>query len=402
MFDRMYHKIGPWSFWCFVLSICLNAATLFAQDTEDKKKLSDVLSFSGYVKDLQVLTIAPPEGNITYNFLHNRLNFKYYPSSAFTVALEARNRIFFGSDINRLPDFVDFVDFDNGYFDLTALVIKENGVLAVMQIDRAWADWYHGKWQVRIGRQRINWGKTLVWNPNDLFNTFNFTDFDYEEQPGSDAVKVTYYPTGMSSIEAAVKPGKSSDETVAAAIWRFNRRNYDLQILAGSYRTDYAVGIGWAGHIKNAGFKGEATWFHPKHFSSVNKRVLSATMTIDYSFEKPVYVQAGLLYNQHPNPDSLGMGTSGFLLGQQLSPKNLMPSDWSFIAQVNSNITPLFQANLAVIQTVSPAFTFVMPSLSYSLMDNLDLTLLDQSVFLFTSSKPNSFHSLYLRLKWSF
>ncbi|HVB02111.1 MAG TPA: hypothetical protein VNE41_00190, partial [Chitinophagaceae bacterium] len=25
----------------------------------------------------------------------------------------------------------------------------------------------------RLGKQRINWGKTLVWNPNDWFNTFN-------------------------------------------------------------------------------------------------------------------------------------------------------------------------------------------------------------------------------------
>jgi hypothetical protein len=384
------------------LSLLVWSLPAHGQQAGDTKKLSDVLSFKGYIKDLQVLTIAHPDLSTTYNFIHNRLNLKYYPSGTFTAALEVRNRIYFGSDINRIPDFSDFVAVDNGYFDFSAFVIKENSVLAVAQIDRLWLDWYKGDWQVRIGRQRINWGKTLVWNPNDLFNSFNFTDFDYEEQPGSDALKVVYYPTGMSSIEAAVKPGKNSNETVAAGMWRFNRNNYDLQVLTGVYKSDLAFGLGWAGNLKNAGFKGEATWFQPKKPSPTNKSVLSAALTVDYSFEKPVYIQGGVLYNQHSDTDSLGAGSLNFIRGQELSPKNLMPSDWSFIGQINGNITPLFQANLAVIQTISPAFTFVMPTLSYSVFDNLDITLVDQSVILFSSTRPNNLHSLFLRLKWSF
>lgn len=385
------------------LGICLFILpfSIHAQDSTDKKKLGDVLTFKGYIKDMQVLTIASPAPVTTYNFIHNRLNLKYYPSAAISAALEVRNRIYFGSGINQFPDFADFVALDNGYFDLSALVIKEKSMLAVAQIDRFWVDWYKGDWQVRVGRQRINWGKTLVWNPNDLFNSFNFADFDYEEQPGSDALKVTYYPTGMSSVEAAVKPGKNNHETVAAGLWRFNRNNYDLQVLAGVYQTDLAIGLGWAGNIKNAGFKGEATWFQPKRAVD-EKPVLSAAITVDYSFEKPIYIQGGILYNQHHDTDSMGMGSLQFFRGQELSPKNLMPSDWSFIGQINGNITPLFQASFAAIQTISPAFTFIMPSLSYSVFDNLDVTLLDQSVFLFTSAKPNNIHTLYLRLKWSF
>ncbi len=373
-----------------------------AQEVSGQKKLGDVLTFKGYIKDLQVVTIANPLPVTTYNFVHNRLNLKYYPSGSITAALEVRNRVYFGSGINQFPDFADLVSVDNGYFDFSALLIKQNAMLAVAQIDRFWVDWYKGDWQVRVGRQRINWGKTLVWNPNDLFNSFNFTDFDYEEQPGSDALKVTYYPTGMSSIEAAIKPGKKSNETVAAGLWRFNHNGYDLQVLAGLYKTDMALGMGWAGNIKNAGFKGEATWFQPIKSLTDQKSVLSATITVDYSFEKPIYIQGGVLYNQHHETDSSGLGSLDFIRGQELSPKNLMPSDWSFIGQINGNITPLFQANLAVIQTVSPAFSFIMPSLNYSLFDNLDVTLLNQSVVLFTSVKPNNVHTLYLRLKWSF
>jgi hypothetical protein len=178
----MNHSFGRQTKRLLGLVLCILSFSLTAQEVKEKKKLKDVLSFSGYIKDMQVLTIADPAPTTTYNFIHNRLNLKYYPSATLTAALEVRNRIFFGSAITQIPDFADFVDVDNGYFDLTALVIKKKSMLAVVQVDRAWVDWYKGDWQVRVGRQRINWGKTLVWNPNDLFNSFNFTDFDYEEQ----------------------------------------------------------------------------------------------------------------------------------------------------------------------------------------------------------------------------
>ncbi len=398
----MLHKASQQIGKLLLMSLVLSSVSLYSQEDAPKGALNDVLSFNGYIKDMQVYAIASPLASTTYNFIHNRLNLKYYPSSSFTAALEVRNRVYLGSDINKIPDFVNFVDVDNGYVDLSALIIKENALLAVAQIDRFWLDWGHENWQIRVGRQRINWGKTLIWNPNDLFNTFNYTDFDYEEQPGSDALKATYYPTGMSSIEAAIKPGKASDETVAAGIWRFNRNRYDLQVLAGVYRTDLAFGLGWAGNIKNAGFKGEATWFQPKNNSPEHRKEVSAAITVDYSFEAPIYLQGGILYNSHNSVDTSGIVQNGFIRGQELSPKNLMPSDWSFFGQISGNVTPLFRADLAIIQTISPAFTFIMPSLNYSVFDNLDITLLDQSVFLFTSTKPNNLHSIYLRLKWSF
>ncbi|MCK7542259.1 MAG: hypothetical protein MZV63_70990 [Marinilabiliales bacterium] len=57
-------------------------------------------------------------------------------------------------------------------------------------IDRASVDFTAGTLQVSAGRQRINWSQALVWNPNDIFNTYSSFDFDYMERPGSDAVRV--------------------------------------------------------------------------------------------------------------------------------------------------------------------------------------------------------------------
>lgn len=41
----------------------------------------------------------------------------------------------------------------------------------------------------------------MAWNPNDWFNTYNYFDFDYEERPGTDAIRVrVYFKDGMSSL----------------------------------------------------------------------------------------------------------------------------------------------------------------------------------------------------------
>ena len=60
---------------------------------------------------------------------------------------------------------------------------------------------------LRIGRQRINWGVNLAWNPNDLFNAYSLIDFDYQERPGSDAIRFQYYMGDLSVLNLQYNPG---------------------------------------------------------------------------------------------------------------------------------------------------------------------------------------------------
>ncbi len=373
-----------------------------AQDTLQQKSAKNRLGFNGYIKDLQVVSFPSTDSLSLYSLVHNRLNFKFYFSNSLTGALEMRNRLYYGQLSQLDPEFGQQIAKDNGYFNLSKLWVNENSVVLHTMIDRAWLDWAHQKWEIRAGRQRINWGKSTIWNPNDLFNTFNYTDFDYEEQPGSDALKLTYYPSGMSALEMVVAPGRNKDGTVAAGAWRFNQHNYDMQVLGGLYYTDIAIGFGWAGNIKNAGFKGEATWFQPKDHLTDTAGILSATMSIDYSFKQPIYVQGGILYNHHPKTDTFSLSGSPIVLNGSLSAKNLMPSEWSFFEEISDQITPLWSADLAFIEGADPAFIFVMPSITYSISDNWDLMLLDQSVWTLAPANNYAYSSLYLRLKWSF
>ena len=175
----------------------------------------------------------------------------------------------------------------------------------------------------RLGRQRINWGISPVWNPNDLFNAFNYLDFDYEERPGADAARFEYYTGSASSIEGAFKLAEDSDEHVGAAIYRFNTSGYDLQFLAGRFQEDWAAGGGWAGNIGEAGFKGEATVFVPSSDAPDTSDVtVSATAAIEYGFQNGWITTASYLLNSAGASDS--RDAASFLLFEPTA-KNLMP-----------------------------------------------------------------------------
>ena len=76
---------------------------------------------------------------------------------------------------------------DNGYLDLTEKISSGNSYLLYTNIDRLNLSYTFNKLEIQIGRQRVNWGISSVWTPNDIFNSSSFINFDYAEKPGSDA-----------------------------------------------------------------------------------------------------------------------------------------------------------------------------------------------------------------------
>ena len=175
-----------------------------------------------------------------------------------------RNRIFYGEATRLNPNLGALLDNDLGQVDLSFIPVNNKSFVIHSILDRAYVKYMAKKWELRIGRQRINWGVNLAWNPNDLFNAYSLIDFDYQERPGSDALRFQYYTSDLSSIELAIQPGKKIDSSIIAGLWKFNKWKYDLQLLAGNYYNDLALGAGWAGNLKKSGLKGELTYFHPK------------------------------------------------------------------------------------------------------------------------------------------
>ena len=370
------------------------------QGTTDSLKKDHKFTFNGYIKYLEEISFVSDITNLqTLDLLHNRLNFKYQPDDHFTFRLEVRNRIYYGDEVKNYPGFASLVTGGDGTFDLSKNWVNSNSMLFNSTIDRASAEYVNGKWDVTLGRQRINWGISTVWTPNDIFNTFNFFDFDYEERPGADAARVQYNLTPSSSLDAAFSPGKTTAQNVGALMYHFNKWGYDFQAFSGVYRQNFTAGAGWAGNIKDAGFKGEVTYFAPGN-GGVDSASVAATISFDYAFKNGIYVMVSGLYNKLGKDSLINIAQ---LTTATLSAKNIFPFKYTLFSEITYSFSPIFKASLGGMFSLSGNSLIILPTVTYSISDNWVLDLIGQS---FYSQQDGGYkplgNSIYLRLKWGF
>jgi hypothetical protein len=366
-----------------------------AQDTVETKKK---WFLNGYIKNLESLSFDKIfENIISNNLLHHRLNIKWKPSDKITTTTEFRNRLFWGEEVRSIPDFAKQLRNDNEKVNLQKAWIQNKSLVLHTNIERLNIEYRDTNWSVRVGRQRINWGITTTWNPNDIFNTYNFLDFDYEERPGVDGGKFQYIFNNSLNAEIAYAHTGKKDGNVAAVKYNLNKWGYDLQLITGWYNEHITLGAGWAGNIKDAGFKGEVQYFFPDK-DSIDHFNLS--LEGDYMFKKGWYVSAGLLFNNNGLCRSLSNWNN---INLKLSPENLMPTKWNFIVTTAKEITPLFSANMSVLYAPGTNLIILLPSFKYNLATNLDADVIWQSFF---AELNNNFeavnHRGFLRMKWSF
>ncbi|HAA20408.1 MAG TPA: hypothetical protein DCP28_17205, partial [Cytophagales bacterium] len=314
-------------------------------------------------------------------------------------------REFYGDFYRGTPSYLEnAADVYNDYLDLSVNIIDRQGMGVHSYLDRLYAEYVKDNWEIRAGRQRINWGQNLAWNPNDVFVAYSFFDFDYEERPGSDAVRVKYY-TGISgSVEIASNVADTLANYVAAAMWKFNVKGYDVQVLGGYARQDVVAGLGWAGNLGPVGFKGEGTYFHPAENLADTSGVVVASISADYSFNNGFFLSGAGFYNSGGGGDQglLGLGnvTSG-----RLTAKNLLPYEWAGFLTAGYPISPLLNASLTGMFFPGDSGLFLNPGLTVSVFENFDMDAIGQ---LFFGENPVSGDyealqkAIFVRLKYSY
>jgi len=343
------------------------------------------LELRGYISNMQsVMFTDVKEDWIADNLFHNRLNFYWYYGNNLTVSVQFRNRLMYGQSISMNPGYAESIDNEENFMDLSMNILNEKSFFLNTAIDRLYLQYTLGKLVLTAGRQRINWGQTIVWNPNDVFNVQNFFDFDYIEKPGSDAVRLQYYPNYTSSLEVASKLDHN-DKLTAALFYRFNKWSYDIQFLGGILsEDDIFAGIGWAGDIEGAGFRGEASYFHPLENSRDTSGQFISSLSLDYTFSNSLYIQFEGLYNMQPEGYTL---TSFYEYYQgNLDVKKLSFSEWNFFLQASYPLNPLINLTLSGIYFPEIKGFYIGPTLSYSLKDNAELSIISQ---IFDGDFPN-------------
>jgi hypothetical protein len=258
-----------------------------------------------------------------------------------------------------------------------------------------------GDFEATVGRQRINWGKNLIWNPNDLFNAYSYFDFDYEERPGADAVRLKYY-TGFTSHGEIVYQLADSIEAMAfSGLYGFNKWEYDIQFLGGYVRDDWVIGSGWSGNIGGAAFRGEISYFYKNSDTVTNRHQVVFSLSGDYTFKNQLYAQLSIIFNSLGDTENIRFDEEVFSGGT--TAQNLTPSRTEIFGQVSYPFTPLFTGNFAAIVNPFDGSLFFGPGLTFSLKDNLELLLFGQFFLGPDDTQYGALPNLlYWRLRWSF
>jgi hypothetical protein len=361
------------------------------------------LDFSGHLQNLNTVWIQDIESEwYSTSSLYNRLNLKWYAHENWTFSASARNVINYGQLIYmNYPFYSDLLVEDDGLFALTGTIARDSSYILYTNLDRLNLKFSKGKVEAIAGRQRINWGINTVWNPNDIFNTFNYYDFDYVERPGCDALRVIFFPGVASSVEAAIKIDQDHDLTIAG-MYKFNRWNYDFQLLGGIMENDVVVGAGWSGNLKKAGFNGEASWFRDKNTFADTNGIFVFSTGINYTFRNSIFLHGSFLYTSNGTTGNAGT-ENPFLSLREVSPKSFTVAKYSVFGQISYPFSPLISGDLSGIFNPNDLSIFIGPNFNFSLSDNISLLLMSQ---IFIGDQGTEFGGMgsliYLRLKWSF
>ena len=356
-------------------------------------------SVNGYIKylpsyldyNLKPNKLIPPSmlESQKIHLIHNRINLRGYYGNNFSLGLEFRNRMMFGD--------IQTIQSDGGLVDMSFYIFNEKNFILHSMIDRLWIKYQKNKLEISLGRQRVNWGINTIWNSNDLFNAYNFIDFDYVERPGSDVLRVIYSGDNLSSFEFIYMPNKSR-RNIYAAMYKLNKIGYDFQFIAANYFDDLVLGGGWAGNIKKAGFKGELSYFINNNFNNT----LSLSTSLDYSFKDGYYLLGSYLYNSQGS-NSPGLLNFINITDNILSPKNLMPSKNSYLLQISKSISPPLNSSLTIMYGSGINFLFLSPNISYDVNDKFDIGIIGQLFFMEDSgSLTNLLRGIYLQTRFSF
>jgi hypothetical protein len=379
-----------------ILTILFLSLLFLSLEAQDSTATSKFL-FSGYIKALETYT-SDKLNNTGYanHLIHNRMNLKWRPGSDIFFSAEIRNRIFFGEQIKLIPDFAGSLRNNSEYLNLQKAWVNNNNLVVHTNIERLFVDFKKAKWQLRVGRQRVNWGMATTWNPNDIFNAYNFLDIDFIERPGSDGAKLQYNINDNVNAELVYSVAPNKKRILASKLF-VNKWNYDFQFIVGSYMGSYTIGTGWAGNIKNAGFKGEIQYYDQ---DQVNPGQLNMTIGIDYMFKKGWYANLGGLFNSNGMYEEINNWQS---LNLNLSARNLMPGKFSYISTVQKELSPLSSAGMSLVYSPGIQLWIVMPTINYSFSNAIDADIIYQLFYLKISGKLQGISNIgFLRLRYNF
>lgn len=358
-------------------------------------------NFKGHLKLLNNLFIPHPDTLVWFNdqTIDNRLEFRWQAFDFLRLEAQARNRFIYGDFVEFISDYASFLDDNSSYLDLSFIWADERSFVGHTEFDRLFAQFSYHDIELTIGRQRVNWGIDLVWNPNDIFNTFSYLDIEYPERRGTDAITLKYYTGTLAFAELVFSPGRSADSSTYGVRYRTNILSTDAQIIAARMPTHYVIGGGFTSGLGQFAVRSEFSIFF-KDNNNYSNGVL-ATLSADRSFGDGSFMQFGLLYNSFGSKNV--REPLSLLQPRVQSPMMLSQGKVNLFVGFNTTIRTLFTPSISILANPSDGSAAIIPGIGYSASDNLTLALNGMLLTGNTNDEyPNFGQLAYFKVQWNF
>ncbi|MDK2909809.1 MAG: hypothetical protein PWR20_1376 [Bacteroidales bacterium] len=361
----------------------------------------DAQEFKGHLKWINNLFVPHPDTLVWFSdqTLENRLELKWDVVPWLRLVAQARNRFIYGDFVENIPNYASLISGTNEFVDLSFLWAEGRSFIGHTEFDRLFAQVNVSRFELTLGRQRVNWGIDLVWNPNDLFNTFSYLNLEYPECPGTDAVSMKIYTSSLSYVEAVYQPQKTADSSAYGIRYRGNFTHSDFQALAARMAGYDVLGGGLSSELGQFAIRSEVSYF--RAHKSNEKSGWVATLSADRSLGSNSFVQFGVLFNAFGSSDIYE--PFSLIEPQAQNPMMLSRGKINLFVGANTTMATLFTPSIALLGNPSDGSAVVIPGLSYSASDNLTLAL---TAMLLTGDRtdeyPNIGQLAYLKVQWNF
>ncbi|MCX5686382.1 MAG: hypothetical protein NTW09_02830 [Candidatus Omnitrophica bacterium] len=244
-------------------------------------------------------------------------------------------------DFLRSPDF-DLVKQKNekylNWLPVQWTLADGRGVYYTTYLYRGYIRYDDPRFQIIVGKQKIDWGRCHFWSPMDLFNPNTPLDIEKDERVGVDAASANASITDFLNFDLVYVPYDALNKS-SFAVRAFCRiENYDILLMSGQFKKNNVIGGCVDGYLGGASIRGEFT----------------------YTWE-------------HGGADYF------HLIG----------------AQVGYDLTPLLKWDNYMIFDLNGNSLFVNPELKYNLKPNLDITLGAQVFWGPADSEFNDYKDIY-------
>jgi len=254
-------------------------------------------------------------------------------------------------------------------------------------LDNAWFKLALENCDITVGKQQISLGTGYVWNPTDIFNIKDPLDPTYE-QPGHNAARIDV-PIGMdytlSALYSADEDFKKSGKLI-----RFKGRlsRFDISLLAieshwgfHDYTQIDTSGFGFKElpqnrrlfGISTAGeLFGMGTWAEYAYNTLDNfKNFYELVVGVDYTFDIQTYIMLEYYRNMLGKTDYKQYDLNDWMR-QFTSEQKAISRDQLYILAQHP-VTDFLTLGSSVIYSISDQSVAVVPTLSYSFFENMDI-----------------------------